>query len=698
MAERTHKFYIRLAAPIFGLCWLAAFPAHAEMPEASTNLYGALGLNTVPSARMDKTGTIRAGISTLDPYAHAWLGVQLAKPLSVVFRQSAEVSSLREDAKALYPGIDFKLRLFEETRARPEISVGLQSAFGHKRTAAEYIALSKRYKDFDFTAGMGWGALGQSGLISNPLFSDSRDNDGPLPNKPKDWFTGEEAGIFGGIEYFTPIDGLSLKLDYSSYRYEAEEAATDFKAPAPWSVGLNYKPKPWIDLGIAAQGTDKIMARISLQGLLQNWRRQDAQHENKTPLRPFRTELSLPSQMEEDAARNKIYVFDAEDKEHIARAKLTLTDRLSAPRQIREAAIHMANNAGAKTEQLEISPIVLGLTGPSVKIMRRDLETANTKKSGSAEEIWHHTTFDTDAKTPGFFTLKRPQEYGYGLNRFSFLLDNQLSLAEDDSGTLYRSSFLVGHQAPGLFGFIDNFASLRINLKNNLDGLLAVRPIPLLPVRGDVALFAERGLALDTLYSAYTHSLRSDLHLSLMGGYLEEMYAGVGGEILYRPFESRFSFGVESWLALKRDPYTFLNSGLYGLKTFTGHVNGWYELPYWDTALHASAGRYLGGDTGGSLGLEKRFENGAKLESYLTVTNQSDADAFGGTTNIMNGVRLTLPLGGFKYAPPNADVRLRVEPLGRENGQRLNNPLPLRDLTEPFTLKHMQDNWSEITQ
>lgn len=92
--------------------------ARADNLPTSTNITGQIGLNTVPSARMDKSGTVRAGISTLDPYAHSWLGFQLADPLSITVRQSAEVSKVNDDADRLYPGVDFKLRLLTESRSR----------------------------------------------------------------------------------------------------------------------------------------------------------------------------------------------------------------------------------------------------------------------------------------------------------------------------------------------------------------------------------------------------------------------------------------------------------------------------------------------------------------------------------------------------------------------------------------------------
>ena len=140
-------------------------------------------------------------------------------------------------------------------------------------------------------------------------------------------------------------------------------------------------------------------------------------------------------------------------------------------------------------------------------------------------------------------------------------LDTQASLSEEDSGTLYRTSLVTGLQAPDLFGWVDNFLSLRLNLHDNLHRLDDLRPRVILPVRSDIDRFAKRTFAIDTAYSAFTHSFHSDLHLSLMGGYLEEMYGGAGGEILYRPHNARWAIGAESFLAFKRDPETSLNLG-----------------------------------------------------------------------------------------------------------------------------------------
>ncbi len=695
------KFLPQLLAGTFIVATCLSSAPRAE-ENSSPFAMGPLGLNTIPNARSDPQGTVTFGISTLDPYVHSFIGFQLADPLFISVRQTAEVSNINEDARRLYPGVDFKLRLLTENRSRPEVALGLQSAIGHKRMAGEYIAASKRYKDFDFTAGLGWGRYGTANHFSNPLkfissshFGGNRSTDGEMPNAPSDWFTGNAVGLFGGVEYFTPVKGLSLKLDYGADRYEAEKSAFDYDTASPWSAGLSYQPVDWASASIGIQGTDKVMGRISLRSNIDKWRNPSHDKEPRAFFRNYRTGLAIPSQMERSAQNENILLYDTTRDIYQAKSKMALQPGLSSPYQMGEAAIHMANHGGPAIEEIKITPTIMGLRGPSVKLMRHDLEQYYSRNQSSPEEIWQHAVFENDGD-PFWKKSKRPEEQALDKTYYHFSLDEQISLAEEDHGLLTRTSLLTELRALRLFGLIDSGIGLRFNLHNNLDHLNEYRPQAILPVRSNVDAFADTLVGLDTLYDSISHSFTPDLHILGAAGYLEEMYAGFGGELLYRPFGSRFAIGAEAWQVFKRDPKTFMNTGLNGDHLLTGHLNAWYDIPDYDVTINASAGRYLAEDIGFTLGLGKTFDNGASLKGFLTVTDNADYDLFGGTTNAYQGIQLSLPLGGFKHMPQNSQIRTKIEPFGRDTGQRLQSPLPLYEITEPFSKPHMIRNWNEI--
>lgn len=676
--------------------------ANAEPPPHSGTLTGPLGLNIVPSARMDSSGTITAGVSTLDPYLHGFIGIQLADPLYVNIRQSAETSSLSDEAKRLYPGVDTKLRLLREGKYTPEIALGMQSMVGHKRMAGEYLAFSKRYQDFDFTAGMGWGRYGSAGHFKNPLksvsghFGKNRAHDDEISVRPQDWFTGENIGLFGGVEYFTPVDGLSLKLDIGADRYSAETAAGDFDKPAPWSAGFNFRPASgWFDAGIAVMGLDKIMARFTLRTFPERWNTSAASPQTHHPMRAHRSPSSSPAMMQTSARNDGALLYDLQRDGAEVSATLELNDHHPAPYQIRAAAINMANHAGTEVETITIRPARGHLKGAAISLNRRDLENALARQQGSADEIWMNAQFDTarsHAMPTSAFQLRQLKPAG-----IRFLLDNDISLSEKDSGTLYRTSLIGEMRGVKLLGLLQGGTALRLNLADNLERLEEIRPQSLLPVRGDVAAFANSTLSLERSYLGLSHSFTPEWHAALAGGYLEEMYGGFGGEILYRPFGKRFALGAESWLAVKRDPHTALDLGFTLDHVLSLHLNGWYTFPDQGLTLKAKFGRYLAEDIGATLALEKSFRNGVQIEGFTTLTDQSDFDIFGGTTHAYSGLRMTIPLGAPRYIPDGSAMRITASPLGRDIGQTIDAPINLYRETDPLSYEHMAQHWSDIT-
>jgi len=696
----VHAFVFALA-----LCVCAAIAVADGGP--SSNIYGALGLNTVPSARMDPAGTIRAGTSSLDPYIHGFIGFQVMEPLSVTLRQTAQASGINDDPDRFYPGLDLKLRLKEESRYAPQIALGLQSAFGHRKMASEYIAFSKRWHGFDFTGGAAWGRMGGKGHLSNPFkklsghFDSDRDGDSEKSSSPTDWFTGEKIGFFGGVEYFTDIKGLSFKADWNADRYEGERALPGFDAPESWSAGLNYTPWDWGSLSAGIVGTDRIFARLSFQENMARWAGRSAPDSDPVPLHFPRREKGDPVRLENPSKDESVRLSHAREEEGEASAHLHLSPFHASGRQVGRGARHLANHSGKGVERLTLTPRVLSLRGPSIHLSRRDMEAALAHNNGSPEETWQDTAFsDVAAKTDPLFKNGFKgfvDRVARGIHNTRFILDTQTSVMEEEAGALYRTSLIAEDTMQLPFGFALG-AGTRINIASNLDNLAPYRGISAKPVRSDVAAFASNAVTAERAYLSWLHSINSDFHLALTAGLLEEMFAGQGGEILYRPFGKTFAVGAEGWEVYKRDPASDLAMDFSEDGTFTGHLNFYYEPPLTDLTFHIKAGRFLGGDNGVGGEVRNRFDNGATLSGFLTATNGSDPDAFGGDLGLYGGMRLTLPLGNIPYVPQGTLARVETAPLARDSGQTLQPPLPLYDMTDPFSYRALNRSWGEILE
>ena len=107
----------------------------------------------------------------------------------------------------------------------------------------------------------------------------------------------------------------------------------------------------------------------------------------------------------------------------------------------------------------------------------------------------------------------------------------------------------------------------------------------------------------------YTKDLTPNIKARLTGGYYESMFGGIGGEILYMPDSKSWGLSLDSYWLKQRD----FNQkfGFQNYETISGFLNLFYDLPFYDTRLKISAGKFLGKDKGAHIELSRKFETGA---------------------------------------------------------------------------------------
>lgn len=113
--------------------------------------------------------------------------------------------------------------------------------------------------------------------------------------------------------------------------------------------------------------------------------------------------------------------------------------------------------------------------------------------------------------------------------------------------------------------------------------------------------------------------LDEDLYGMVYSGYLESMFACVGGEALYRPMGERWAVGVDMNWVKQRDFDQGL--GLRDYSTITGNATLYYRSSFQDILGALSVGRYLAKDYGATLDLPREFSNGVRFGGWVTITN-----------------------------------------------------------------------------
>lgn len=251
--QRRKDFARRLAASGLVLAALSAVPARADpdirtdQPYAIRNLMGEVGLIDMPSAHMTEDGQIAVSVSALKDTQRYGFTFQALPWLEGSFRYSHLANYNNDDYYDRAFGV--KVRLNQESLYWPDISLGIRDIIGTGIYGAEYLVASKHmFRDFDVTAGIGWGRLGSSGALPNPIgaiFPSAKTRQPPHETGQIDFsqlFRGPDIGIFGGVSWHTPIPRLDLIVEYSSDRYVQEKRFRMLDESMPVNFGLAYRP------------------------------------------------------------------------------------------------------------------------------------------------------------------------------------------------------------------------------------------------------------------------------------------------------------------------------------------------------------------------------------------------------------------------------------------------------------------------
>ena len=313
--------------------------------------------------------------------------------------------------------------------------------------------------------------------------------------------------------------------------------------------------------------------------------------------------------------------------------------------------------APRQVETFVIVPVINGMAGAELRIARGDLEALEH----ALQNTW------LSYRRAGIGPARRTAPAAAGrYPRFDWQLKPYITPSlfdpddpvRADAGAELSARF---EPAPGL----EFSGTLRKKVVGNLDQSDRVSTSVLPRVRSDFNIYDREGdPAIIDLVGSYYFQPRSDLYGRISAGYLERMFGGVSGELLWKPVDSRLALGVEVNQVRQRD-----FDQLWGFQDYdvaTGHVSA-----YWDMRggyhTRVDAGRYLAGDWGATLTVEREFENGWKIGAFATVTDVS-ADEFG-EGSFDKGLRITIPIGWLSGEPTQEAYTTTIRPVTRDGGR-----------------------------
>ncbi|WP_264214798.1 YjbH domain-containing protein [Leisingera thetidis] len=671
----------------------AAAPRLKPLPPPSLNFFGTPGIIDMPSAEMLPDGQYAVAYSWFGNQARYNITFQALPWLSASFRYNG-IGNWNQGGFGTYydRGFDVRARLWQEQGWRPAVTLGLQDFAGTGIYAAEYLAATKHFATpavtaaglpgrLKLTAGLGWGRLGSHGAIgslggSRPDFA-AGSTGGKLSYDQ--WFRGP-AAPFGGIEW-QPDARLSLKAEYSSDAYVTETQTADvFERRSSLNYGIEYQYSDRVRLGayylygseigfsaqiqlnpnhppapMAVPAPHPVIPRAQWAAEDRHWRQDWAASESKTrKVRDLAAEA-----LKADGLVLEAITFTGTAAELRYRNNRYRSQSQAAGR----AARALAQTLPPSVETFRLVPVRRGTGLAAIEVRRSDLEAlefdpeaadalfaaAGVQDAGplpeaavvSGELYPAFATSISPYTQPAYFDPEKP-----------FRLDAGLDFAASYAPAPgWRIAGAIRQRVWG-------------NVKN---GRASNSKLP--HVRTDQVEYAQFGTTLENLYVSRLWKPGRNLYARATAGLFESMYGGVSGEVLWKPVNSRLGLGLEANYVVQREFEQ--RFGFRDYRTFTGHASAYVELDR-GYLLQLDAGRYLAGDYGGTVSLNREFDNGFLVGAFFTLTDVSAEDF--GEGSFDKGFRFRIPVDWLLGKPSRSGFGLTIRPTQRDGGQRVGVP------------------------
>ena len=667
------------------LCW----PVPAWPQAASTT--GQTGLINMPDARIAPDGTLRFGYGFAEPYPTLWSSITMLPrlELSARYTRIMGVPAFPNDPAADFgdykdKSFDGKFVLFREGSWVPQLSIGAQDFMGTRIFDAYYAVASKRLGDFDFTLG----------------FGDRRID-----------------GVFGGVRYRPKaLQGLALVAEYDANDYSRDLGAQQSgaagikKGPG---VGLEYtwgwltgqiaytreNPAAMVYMAIPLSQKDFIpkldepqpYSRITPRPTMEQWNSSD-EHRNRMmralleqDFRSVRID-TVHDRIEVSLTNTRI----SQVSRSIGRAARTIlllspisTREIKITYAVREAPVviytfsdldRLQRYFNGMLPRWELAPHVgIHYAAPGAQEpgdLDDMLAAFNEHQPGLRvlyQDEGHLVTFKSEDLMQNRFTI-RPS-LGVYLNDPAGEFKYEVGIQAAVNYRLARRTYFTG--------------AVNYNIYETISDVTQPSNSTLPHVRSDIAEYKRASpFKLTRFLVNQLYFPAERVYARASAGYYEEMFAGVGAQVLYLPRGAGWGLDLAVDWVKQRD-HEGLGFSDYNYDTVTAIASFNYRLPLGVTAT-ARGGRFLAKDEGVRFEFKRRFASGYEAGFWYTRTNGNDITSPGapGDPYYDKGIFLAVPIGTLLTKDTQAVAFMSIAPWTRDVGQMVVSPLDLYRLME----------------
>ena len=643
--------------------------------------FGVTGLLDVPTARMSEDGDLSMTISrqrvadiyNLTYQATPWLETAFRY---TIFNPRHVFGSSDQKKDRSY---EAKLRLSTETRFRPELAIGIRDVIGSGLWGGEYIVASKRFGDLDATLGVGWGRFAERAVMVNPLeqidqrFGDrTRGTGGSFGGKLRglSFFRGKQVGFMGGFSYRIPASRIRLLLEYNSDSYARERELKTINDSSPWGYGVEWTPTNKVRFSIGRQQGDQLAMRLAL-----NIDTKSMPAKKKVPhfyssaepraksQAPEHIDLSSPyDRLLYDIERSGILLRRAEIRANSSVATLEISnERYAVPAD----AVHRVLTLTEAHMPQSIDSVALIINEANLRPA-----TVLYKRQARPPTDGMDSNLDRIEVLAGQNLVNSTNVTDYRMPNLAVGLDLAARIQLMDPDKPLRHQVYAKFSARLKLGEgLNLWSKYGLDITNDFtddepsDSLLP-------RVRSDINRYLTRGgSGFDSFYLERRGGLPSTVYYRAYVGLLEEMFAGIGAELLVKPSRSNWGVGLSSNFLRQRE-----YEGGFELKDYrtnTSFISLYYASPFYNIDMAVHTGRYLAQDVGVTFEARRTFGSGFSIGAYLTRTNTSDLEY--GQGGFDKGLSFRFPFNAFLPGNTRRGYATVIRSLERDGGRRLEN-------------------------
>lgn len=670
----------------------------------------------MPDGRIGEDGLLRTGVSYMEPYGAIWASLSLTPWLEFSGRYT------QIDGVPAFGGqtgfgdfkdkaFDLKIRLLEESEWLPAIAYSRQDFHGTGQFPAWALAASKLFElgdigTFDLTLGYGSGRIDgwYGGLRWRPSWNerlafvaeyDAIDYRNDFHARR----TGQlvrEGGLGLGVEYRTPwFDiqvahqddtwGVNLSL---SAPLQLETFIPKTGEPAPFQFTVERHPPLEEWSGETPEGLQSLYSALAYEGFRDP--RLLVSADGRIQLAISQPRYTLPGRAVGRAAR--VVAFHAPDE--ATGLDITFVEyrmALATWRFDDLDALRRYWNGEIPGEDLQ----------PSIRVSYVDADAyARLREEGTPwEAVWGSgsgalvTTLGPPASGFAFRAYQdRPNSWLFQVQPVSFAL-----MFNDPNGAFKWELYSHLLFSNWLSDSVLFSSTVKVQLWENISDTIGSSNSLLPRVRSDIPRYRRDGQRVKLMTTTISHfgNPADRIYTWVSAGILEEMFAGVGGEVLYLPERGNWAMDFSAWGVRQRDYAGRL--GFFDYQTVTALGALHYRVPEAGITFTARAGRFLARDQGVRLEMRRRFLSGIEVGAWYSHTDANDITSPGRPGNPYRdkGVFLHFSATPFLARESATSFTMAMAPWARDPGQmvlaggalyeRFERRLMLNDRRTPWT-------------